>query len=124
MGNRVSSPLPAENVKNAIAAVRNSCRSARLQPLVGAPPELASKCVFMTGATNNVRSVAPGIACIASQLRRFHSAIPLVVAVPSDEESSARELLQRSWDALGRRPPNVHIVTWSRIPHEPMLTGT
>lgn len=79
----------------------------------------ASPCVFMTGVTLNVTKYLPGAMCIMKRLRDVGSRYPLVFAVPPDEAEVARAALA----AVPEISANSTVMSWSRFPYEPQLTG-
>lgn len=73
----------------------------------------------MTGVSNNVTAFFPGVQCIMHQLRKVRSQVPLVVAVPAEEEALARALLAA--DVAGDSSAgsiDVSIRVWNRFPYE------
>ena len=86
-------------------------------PFAGLSKRGQPRCVFMTGVSRNVTNYFPGVLCILHQLRALRSRVPLVIAVPAEEQAAAQALL----DAAGGSS-NVALVAWGHFPYEPRYT--
>ena len=73
----------------------------------------------MTGVSHNVTAFYPGVQCIMHQLRKVRSQVPLVIAVPAEEEALAKTLLAA--DEAGDSSAgsiDVSIRVWNRFPYD------